>query len=196
MFSIECFWRRPVLVLAGFLTIGAARADQAYLIIDAVKKPATARQPTWIALSGRGGLIHIPTGRTVVEVAAGHYTIRHVDFGKSEYSGFGTVYIPETSWTRFNATADAITHVGVLQVGPGDEYSPLLRVTIVPRIAQLEWACDSHAGLLARLPVRIGTIKKKARLLRVRCKAGPEGIRESAEDRSAESEAAGTGTSP
>ena len=165
------FWWRLILFLSGFLAIGDVRAERAYLIIDAIKQPATARQPTWIALWGRGGVIHIPTGRTVVEVAAGHYTIGHVDFGKSEYSGFGTVRIPQRSWTRFNATADAITHVGVLQVGPGDEYSRLLRVSLVPRVAQLEWACHSHPELLARLPVRIRIGRRQARLLKVRCKA-------------------------
>lgn len=190
------FRRWLVLVLLEFLAIGAAHADQAWLIIDAIKQPATGRQPTWIALWGRGGLIHIPTGRTVVEVAAGHYRILHLDFHKSEHSGFGTVFLADLRWTHFKASSDVITHVGMLQVGPGDEYSPLLRLSLVPRLAQLEWACHSHPELLARLPVRISTIKNKARLLRVRCEAGPEGIRESAGDRSAEGGAAGTDVPP
>ena len=190
------FLLRPILVLMGFFAIGAVRAEKAYLIIDAIKQPATARQPTWIALSGWGGLIHVPTGQPLVEVKAGQYLIDHVDFDKNGHIGFGKSFSLEEGGTRIDASADAITHVGVLQIGPGDEFSPLVRMTVVPRVEQLEWACHSHAELLARLPVRLGRLKSKAKLLRVRCEAGPESIRESVGDLSADGEAAGAGAPP
>ena len=160
-----------VLILTGLMAIAPARAEQAFIIVDAMRLPPTARQPTWIALMRKGRLVHIATGQTIVGLDPGHYSLHHIDFGKSEYSGIGTVAIVGMRNYYVEASLDSIGYMGMIQIGSHTgQFNFGDKIKLVPENALLERACHSSPEVLARLPVRIRIGRRQARLLKVRCK--------------------------
>ena len=150
----------------------AVAAEEAYLVIDATVIPASAKQPTWIALSDRGRLIHVPASESIVPIKPGHYWVKHIDFGKSDLSASGTVSSePAPGFFRINAIANAITHVGVIELKRERRRSSRTDYTTNVRVSSelLRRACNKSPEVFLRFPLTYvddaGELKSK----RVRC---------------------------
>jgi hypothetical protein len=88
--------------------------EPAFLVIDATAIPRSQRQPTWIALAPKEGeLVHVPTGKAVVELSPGSYRIAHIDFGADIAGSRGTMYLGSD---RLDLRAGTISYFGLLQL--------------------------------------------------------------------------------
>jgi hypothetical protein len=152
------------------------RDDMAYAILDAVKLPLTARQPTWIALRGRpgGGLVHVAAGNGIVALQPGRYSIDHIDFGQNWRRGPGTVFLQQK--VNFKVARDSVTYIGLLQIGPTrirHDRPDWSSVELIPSEDIVSWACHCAADILRRLPIRWPDAGGSERFIRARCETQP-----------------------
>ena len=146
--------------------------DKAYIIIDAVRFPANSQQPTWIGLHRLGSgrrVIHVPVGRGIATVEPGRYEIAHIDFQQSSSSGAGTIGISASERKSFDVTLDEILFVGLLEIDRKGVWGYQVRLTVTESQEILRSACHSEPEVMKRLPVRLVTKEKTAKLVRLSC---------------------------
>jgi len=152
-----------------------AIADEAYVLIDAVVLDAEAKQPTWIGLRGKWKMIHVPAGKSVVEIKPGKYRLAHIDFHKNKNGTSGSLYFPKgLASLKFHAAPNTITYFGVVDIDRSAESSGN-KIGIGIRMGKrrnkkiFEWVCDTRPELFSRFPVRLFDINGAVQEVRIRC---------------------------
>jgi hypothetical protein len=164
-----------LLLLAAIVSVRPACAAEslARVILDVVRIPATADQPTWIGLSTSGAtrIIHVPAGGTVVSVPPARYTVRHIDFGESSNSGVGTWHYGTLEQPiTFEASTEWVSFVGLIQLTRATQnFQSNRRIGLVTPDEMLSWACAADAQTLSTLPVRVRLSQLEYKLIKVNC---------------------------
>ena len=148
---------RGLLLLVLVLSAATSTADESFALIGAVLENRSARQPTFIALerAGTRGFIHVPADEAIVSVEPGSYLVRHIDFGKTDRSGRGTIYLNSGKHVRFEAVPGMITYVGIMEFKKrGENLSgPVYAVGMLGPEPVLEHACDTRPAVIAEHPM-------------------------------------------
>ena len=149
------------------LLVGCAgqRIGVGHLIIDAVKYPSTAKQPTWIALTQLEPpyeFIHVPVGKGIVTLDPGRYRISHIDFDADPLTrNPGSLRFHGAASERFDVPVDAIQYIGLIKIHPiGSDDNPAsgyrVDVSTEPSTV-LERACATQPKVMSRLPIRFNS---------------------------------------
>jgi hypothetical protein len=167
--------RRALLVTIVTLASAASRSEEfGYLLIDAVKYPTTEHQPTWIALRRHKPsykFVHVPTGKGIVKLEPGRYSIEHIDFGNTIHSSHDTILLTSSS-KSFDVAVESIQFFGLLEIRRSDNYrdhSTKYRFDVSASSDALSRACANEPLVMSRLPVRFPTADKKFKFVQVSC---------------------------
>ena len=151
------------------LFIPVSHGEQTYLLLDAVKIPQPAKQPTWIALRGFEPFrfIHVPVGESIVAIEPGKYRVHHFDEQNSVHSGIGTRHVRETERLSFEVQPNVINFVGVIQIERLG--TRRIKAQIVPSDKLLAWACEKKPKVFETLPVSMPVGDGVTKMVKINC---------------------------
>ena len=154
-----------------FLGSFEAQANDAYVVIDAMRYPLSAIQPKLIAVREVRSRkeIHLPTGDALLALRPGDYYVDHIDsdLHVADLNAVQTAfdlesgYIPKKA-VRFSVVPETITYVGLFR-------QEKTKIRLLPAKDIFGWACSTDAGVFARLPVRIKLADGSCKHVKIRC---------------------------